>query len=243
MDKRFWGIVAAIAVIFIGIIIFNNNKAEAPDGSQKASLTSHTLGEGSSGVRLVEYGDFQCPACAQYDPIVKEVVERYGEQITFQFRNFPLISIHPNAVAAARAAEAADMQDKYWQMHSLLFQNQNSWGSASDPLPTFVSYAKQLELDEAKFREDFKSRVSNDRIQADIQEGTRLDVNSTPTFFIDGKKISNPDASVEAFSKVIENAIEKKTGKKPDVSGSNQSGQDGTQPVTTPENGTDSSGQ
>lgn len=217
MDKRFWGFLAAVAVILAGIyIITNDDKAGAP-ATGKANLTNHIRGGGPDAITLVEYGDFACPACAQYYPIVKTVIGRYSDQVAFQFRNFPLFQIpgHENSIAAARAAEAADKQDKYWEMHDLLYENQQSWIPSKEPLEVFTGYADQLGLDTKQFQEDYKSREVNNRVQADLKEGNRLGVTGTPTFFIDGKKISNPDASVEAFSKVIEAAIKQKTGKDP----------------------------
>lgn len=217
MDKRFWGFLAAIAVVLAGIyILTSGDKAGAP-ATGKASITNHVRNGGPDAINLTEYGDFTCPACAQYYPIVEQVIERHKNQVTFQFRNFPLFQIpgHENAIAAARAAEAADMQGKYWEMYNLLYQNQQSWRPTKDPIGVFAGYAKQLELDTKKFETDYKSRTANNRVQADLQEGNRLGVTGTPTFFIDGKKISTPDASVEAFNKVIEAAIKQKTGKDP----------------------------
>lgn len=215
MDKRFWGYLAAAAVLLGGLFfVVSDRKASAPSG-QEGTLTSHTYGEGTSGVRLTEYGDFECPACGRYFPAVKEVKEKYKDQITFQFRHFPLYQIHLNAIAGARAAEAAGMQDKFFEMHDLLYENQQIWTTSQNPQKEFESYARQLNLDVDKFVTDFKSKYVNDRIQADLKEGNRLKVNSTPTFFIDGKKISNPEPTLEGFSKVIDAAIEQKTGSKP----------------------------
>lgn len=218
MDKRFWSILAVVVLVFGGVFFYNRNKASAPTTSKGSSgLTSHVEGDGASGITLIEYGDYQCPACGQYYPIVKQVVQGYDEQIKFQFRNFPLFQIHQNAIAGARAAEAADLQNNYWGMHDLLYQNQNAWSEQKDPLPNFKEYAKQLNLNVDKFATDFKTSLVNDRIQADLREGQKLGVDSTPTFFIsDGtgspKKISNP-TSLDAFNKVIQNAIKQKTGK------------------------------
>jgi protein-disulfide isomerase len=222
MDKRFWGFLAVVVIVLGGIFfITSDNKANAPSGDVKVS--NHVVGQGTTGVKLVEYGDFQCPACGQYYPVVKQIKEKYGDQITFQFRNFPLFQIHQNAIASSRAAEAAAIQDKFWEMHDLLYENQDSWSASSNPQQVFESFAKQLGLDTAKFKEDYKSSRVNDQVQADIKEGNRLKVDSTPTFFLDGKKISSPQPTVDAFSKVIDSAIEQKTGKKPEAS---------TQPAT-----------
>jgi protein-disulfide isomerase len=226
MDKRFLGVLVAIAVVMGGIFYVTSDKASAPSGPA-GTLTNHVEGGGSSGVTLTEYGDFQCPACGSFYPLVKQVEEKYKDQIHFQFRNFPLFQVHQNAIAGARAAEAADMQGKYWQMYDKLFQENGlyyqaqqqgtsypSWIDSKSPLNEFSGYAGQLGLNVTKFKEDFGSKTANDRIQADLKEGNRLKVESTPTFFIDGKKISNP-TTLDAFSKVIDTAITQKTGKAP----------------------------
>ncbi len=225
MDKRFWSILAVAALILAGVFILTKgDEAGAPTSSNKGTLTNHVLGKATSGVRLVEYGDFACPACRQYHPIVKQAIAPYGDQIGFQFRHFPITQAHPNAVAGARAAEAADLQGKFWEMHDLLYQNQDSWDGSSNPLSVFLGYAKQLGLDTNKFTTDFKSSFVNDRIQADLREATRLRLTGTPTFFINDKQIESPN-SVDAFKKVIDAAIRQKTGKAPITSEAPAEGQ------------------
>lgn len=225
MDKRFWGFLLLVAVVLGGIFfITNTHKAGAPS-SAKGQLTNHVEGKGSTGVKLVEYGDFQCPACGDYYQAVKDTQAKYSDQITFQFRNFPLFQIHPNAIAGARAAEAAAMQNKYWEMHDLLYtenlkyygaQQQGSsyptWIDASNPAKYFDTYAASLGLNVTKFDSDYKSTATNDLVQADLAEGNKLNVDSTPTFFLDGKKITNPNPTVDGFSKLIDAEIKKKGG-------------------------------
>ena len=193
-----------------GIMLIKSGKTSAP-----ANPTSHTYGSGSSGVKLVEYADFQCPGCGAFFPILQQVKAKYKDQISFQFVNFPLSQIHPNAQSAHRAAQAASNQDKFWEMHDLLFQNQNSWKDSPNVAIVFDGYATQLGLDLAKFKKDFASSATNSIIQADIKTGQILKVTGTPTFFLDGKQISdnNTVASLEKFSAVIDNAILAKTGK------------------------------
>src|SRR5689334_22232262 len=118
MNKSFWAIIAVIVVIFGGIVVFHKKDA-TPTNSSNVKPTNHIEGNATSGVSLVEYGDYQCPFCGQYYPLVKQVVEKYKTQIRFQFRNLPLYQVHQNAFAAARAAEAADKQGKFWEMHDL----------------------------------------------------------------------------------------------------------------------------
>src|SRR5688572_15092390 len=119
MNKPFLAIIAVIILIFGGIIFFNKKEANNTQPNN-AKPTSHVIGEGSTGVVLMEYGDFECPACGQYYPVVEQVAEKYKEQITFQFRHLPLVQIHQSALAAHRAAEAADKQGKFWEMYRLL---------------------------------------------------------------------------------------------------------------------------
>lgn len=211
MDKRFWGFLVAVALVLGGIFfITNTNKAGAPSAGSNTKPTNHVYSQGSSGIKLVEYGDFQCPACAAFYPTVKQVKEKYKDTVSFQFRHFPLFQIHPNAIASSRAAEAAGMQGKFWEMHDTLYENQDSWAPASDPTDLFRSYASTIGLNIDKFNEDYKSNATNDKVQADLREGNKQRVTSTPTFILDGKKISNPENSVEGFSKVIDAALAKK---------------------------------
>jgi protein-disulfide isomerase len=230
MDKRFWGIIAVIAVVLGGIFFITSDRKASAPGSSSVSASNHVKNGGANSVKLTEYGDFQCPACGMYYPLVEQIADTYKDQLTFQFRNFPLSQIHPNAIAGARAAEAADMQGKFWQMYDKLYQENGlyyqaqkegkayqTWIGSTTPLNEFTQYASELSLDVNKFKQDYASKTVNDRVQADVREGNRLKVNSTPTFFIDGKKISNPN-SQDAFKKVIETAIEQKTGKKPTTS-------------------------
>lgn len=212
MSKQFLAVIVVIILAFAGIIFVSNHKSNSGSKSSSSTApTEHVEGQGSTGVKLVEYGDYECPYCGQYYPIVKQVVAQYSKQIYFQFRNFPLVSIHQNAFAGARAAEAAAMQNKFWQMHDLLYESQNQWVSASDPTQYFNQYAQQLGLNLAKFKQDYASSKVNNLINADMAAGNKLNIQGTPTFFLDGKKISVGE-SVSDFQKLINAAIAKKTG-------------------------------
>ena len=147
MSKTFWGILAAIVIVF-GIVFAVTRNNSNGSSSTSASPTNHIEGNGTSGVTLVEYGDYECPYCEEYYPIVKQVVADEFSKITFQFRNFPLTSIHPNAYAGARAAEAAGLMGKFWQMHDTLYNSSNwqQWSTATNPDPYFYTYAKQYVL-------------------------------------------------------------------------------------------------
>ncbi len=209
MDRRFFAIILIIVAGLGGIFWLSKDKAATP--ATLGQVSNHTQGAGKKGVTLIEYGDFQCPACGQYFPIVKQVKEKFGEDITFQFRNFPLSQIHPKAFAAHRAAEAAGMQGKFFEMHNLLYERQNIWSQASNATATFETYAQELGLDLAKFKVDFVSEQVNATINADIKAGQELGANSTPTFILDGNKIQNP-RGLEEFEKVIDDAIAAKAG-------------------------------
>jgi len=224
MDKRFWAIIGAIIIVFGGIIVINNHKS-GNTATSSSKPTNHVEGDLTSKVTLVEYGDFQCPVCEGYYATVQQVQQKYNSTVKFQFRNLPLSSMHPNALAAARAAEAADLQGKYWQMHDALYnaQNYQEWaydpttGSvrSADPTAYFRTYAQQIGLNVAQFKKDFASAKVNNRVQADIATFTKTgEPQATPTFFINGKYYPNSkfvdssgNPSVDAFSKVLDTAL------------------------------------
>lgn len=217
MSKQFWVALAVIAAILIGIVVVTNH-TNSTNRSASGKPTSHVEGTSPEGVTLVEYGDYECPVCETFYPTVKQVAAKYNDKIVFQFRNLPLTSIHPNAFAAARAAEAAGMQGKYWEMHDLLYENQNSWVSASQPLSTFDSYARSLGLNVSQFDKDYASEAVNNAINADLSAFDATgDEKATPTFYLDGKKLdntqlinSNNQPTIDAFSKVIDAELAKK---------------------------------
>jgi len=212
MSKQFMAILAAIVLIFIGIVIFSGNKSNNSSGNKSsAGATQHVEGQNKDGITLVEYGDYECPFCGQYYPIVKQVQAQYDQQISFQFRNFPLVSIHQNAFAGARAAEAAGLQNKFWEMHDLLYQDQTQWSGASDPTSFFNQYAQELGLNLTQFKADYASTKVNDLINADMAAGTKLNITGTPTFFLDGKQIQVSE-SVSSFQSLINAEIAKKAG-------------------------------
>lgn len=213
MSKQFWGVILAIVVVFGGLYAFAGSKSDSKDSSSgTASASQHIKGNPDASVTLVEYGDFQCPYCGQYYPTVEQVMEKYKDKVKFQFRNYPLTSIHQNAFAASRAAEAAAIQGKFWEMYSLLYQNQTAWSSASSPNSFFESYAKQIGLKADQFKTDSGSSKVNDIINADLAAGAKLDITGTPTFYVNGKKVQIGN-SVSEFEKVLDEALAKHTPK------------------------------
>lgn len=210
MSNRFFSILLIVIALIGGTIFFTKSKNNTTPSVSNTSPTNLTTGKGTTGVTLVEYGDFQCPVCGSFFPIVQQVKEKYGDQITFQFRNFPLSEIHPNAVIAARAALAADKQGKFWEFHDLLYTNQTTWSSSKTPETVFESYAEELRLDITKFKADLASPETNAAVQADRAEAQRLGFTGTPTFVLDGKKLDPNPSTLEAFSAKIDEAIKSK---------------------------------
>jgi protein-disulfide isomerase len=221
MDKRFLAILAGLVIIFIGVFAVSQHSSnKSSGGSSNSQPTNHIEGQGQKKVTLVEYGDYQCSACEAFAATVKEVFAKYSNDITLQFRNLPLTSLHPNAFASARAAEAAGMQNKFWQMHDLLYDptNWQAWTNASNPIPLFDGYAKQLGLNIVKFDGDYKSEQVNNLINADVAEFEKTGKEkATPTYFLDGKVLDNNNLidqqsgpSLDKFSQVIANEIASK---------------------------------
>jgi len=222
MDKRFLGILGMIIIIFIAIFAISQNSNNSSGGGNNSSggqVTKHIEGKGQKGVTLIEYGDYECPICEAYYQPLKQVAAQYNNDIYFQFRNLPLTAIHQNAFAGARAAEAASLQGKFWQMHDKLYENQNSWVSSSTPLDIFTQYAQQIGLNVSQFKNDYASNAVNDSINADISEFDKThQEKATPTFFLDGRYIANTDLvdaqtgapSVDKIGAVIKAEIDKK---------------------------------
>lgn len=141
-------------------------------------------------VSLVEFGDFQCPACASVHPGVKALMAEYGNRVNFVFRHFPLAQ-HINAIAAAGAAEAADSQGKFWEMYDKLYENQAAWATHDKPTEIFSGFAKDLGLDMQKFESDMSGQTYMDKINKDRVDGNAVGIDSTPTFFVNGQKVSS----------------------------------------------------
>ncbi len=171
-----------------------------------SSISGHIKGNTEATIKLVEYSDLQCPACGMYYPIIKQLLEEFGDSISFEYRHFPLRSIHDNAEPAALATEAAGLQGKFWEMHDILFENQKEWSNVNGN-NIFIDYAKKIEIDPVKFESDmtFNNEIK-DKVKNDYQSGLKLNVNSTPSFFLNGVKMQNP-RSYEEFRSIIQQFI------------------------------------
>lgn len=143
----------------------------------------HARGPETAPVTLLEYGDFQCDSCGKAYPLAKRILRSAQGQVRFSFRNFPLTQQHPEALDAAKAAEAAGIQGRFWQMHDLLFENQDYLDYES-----LLQYAVELRIDVNKFARDFRSVRVEKKILSDFEGGVRSGVNGTPTFYINGSR-------------------------------------------------------
>ncbi|MDF2186808.1 thioredoxin domain-containing protein [Paraflavitalea sp. CAU 1676] len=154
----------------------------------------HVSGEGSAVIEVVEYGDYQCPYCGRAYPIIKSIQERLGPQLRFVFRNFPLSKIHPHAFLAAVATEAAGLQDKFWEMHDIVFENQHSL-----ELSSLYQMADIIGLDRERFSNDIQQQELIEKVEKDFESGIRSGVNGTPTFFINGRKYDGSWEEAELY--------------------------------------------
>lgn len=180
-------ILIAIIVIVVGGGLLAGFMGGSPAVTQNDALYSaESPRKGSGEISIVEFGDYQCPSCAQANPTIKKLLREYAGKVTLTYRHFPLPS-HLNAVSAAMAAEAAREQGKFWEMHDKLYESQIEWSDMPDPTDTFVRYASNLDIDTEKFKQDIESGKYEESIIADQSDGYDLNVRGTPTFFINGK--------------------------------------------------------
>jgi len=155
----------------------------------KVAVTAedHAQRPESAPVTVVEYGDYECPHCGHAYPIVKQVQKHFGKRLRFVFRNFPLSEIHPHAEDAAEAAEFAGAQGKFWEMHDLLFENQERLDEA-----LYLALAQELELPAGTLRKALEVGTYRTRVRAEFTGGVRSGVNGTPTFFVNGHRHDGP---------------------------------------------------
>lgn len=206
MDKKVSGIIGVVVVAIIGAIVYFGAQNPTPPTAADAKVKqedSWFKGEKSAKVEIVEFSDFQCPACGAEEPEVAKVREFYGDKIVFYYRHFPLENVHPFALSGAKAAEAAGMQGKFWEMHDAIFANQKSLNK-----DIFKKLAGDLGLDVAKFEADSASKEVADKVTRDKNDGIGLKVNSTPTFFINGQKLEGGGISFEEWQKIIDSKLE-----------------------------------
>lgn len=206
-------ILIAVAIVAgLGFVLWlgeGQDRTPQPSAlSNEVSAVDHVRGPESAVVTLVEYSDLQCPACANFHPLVEALVQEYPNDLRFVYRHFPLVSIHPNAFPGAQAAEAASLQGKFFEMSDILFTRQDDWTKLSNPYSKFEEYALELNLDKQKFYTDYRSGEVNARIKADMNSGNAAGIRSTPTFFIDGQPLPEDVKSYDGFVKLIKSKVD-----------------------------------
>lgn len=225
MTKKTWIIFIVVCLVIFGGLIFSSRSKKIDvskvDGNKvltanqdSGNIGDHTFGKTDSKVVLVEYGDFQCPYCGRAFAGIKKVTEEYKDKIAFVFRNNPLPSLHPNAKSAAAAAEAAGLQGKYWEMHDELYTKQDAWSNlgTDERTKAFVDYAKSIGVkDLDKFKTDMAAEGVNAKINYDLSLGQKAGVTGTPSFFLNGEKISDDiaDSVINGDGTKFREAIDK----------------------------------
>lgn len=230
MNKNFLVIMIVTIGAMIGLFLaFGGKKSDNTtfEGDPFAiQADDNKKGSDAKGVTVIEYGDFECPACLQSEPYVKQILSEYGDDIQFVFRHFPLSQVnpqmHPNAFAAHRAAQAAANQGKFWEMHDILYNTQTQWDrqnsglQVADAIKAFESYATQIGLDMEKFKVDASSEAVNNYIKTQVASGSKLGITGTPSFYVNGEKIDAPQTpeSYAAFKAKLDSILgDKKTNK------------------------------
>lgn len=204
LKKHPWKIIIGVAALLLAASFYWSSSAgeKANDG---VVLGSHTKGNADSTVKLVEYSDFQCPACGDFYYVVKDILDEYGDSIGFEYKNFPLLTIHQFALPAAKAAEAAGQQGKFFAMHDKLFENQAAWSTAANPQAFFVQYAEEIGLDVDLFKKHMRASMIEDKIKSEFNEARDLGLTGTPSFFLNGKRMQFD--TYESFKNQIDVAV------------------------------------
>jgi len=206
-----WTLAAIViaGIAFLAIKAGTGGNPVPPSGSgvltKDVGPSDQIAGDPSAKVTLVEYSDFQCPACAFYAPVVTQVLDKFKDKMRLVYREFPLPQ-HQNAELAAQAAEAAGKQGKFWEMHDLLFSKQNEWGESASARSIFAGYAGTLGIALDRFNSDMDSSAVTQKVADDVASGLASGVNATPTFFLNGKQIDSPE-NLNVFEDLISRSI------------------------------------
>ncbi len=203
-------IILAIVGLFVGLAFLGGKNGGGQAGGTLAvpvnEATDHIRGPATAKATLVEYSDFQCPACAQYEPIVREVASSFPNDLRVVYRHFPLTEIHKNATAASIASEAASKQGKFWEMHDILFDRQSQWSNATSTDALFSDFAVSLGLNTDQFVKDLTESATSDKIDSDVVGANASGITGTPTFYLNGKQIR--PKSLEEFKTLVQKALE-----------------------------------
>ncbi|MEX8549333.1 MAG: DsbA family protein [Mucilaginibacter sp.] len=171
----------------------------------KTAVTNqdHIQGKNNAPIKLVEYGDYQCSYCGEAYSVIKAVQQTLGNDLELVFRNFPLSEVHPDAENAAKAAEAAALQNKFWEMHDMLYENQQQLDEEN-----LISFAKKIGLDVNQFKSDMQSSAVSDKVESDFESGARSGVNGTPSFFVNGEKYDGNWQDEEDFTQYLKSQLQ-----------------------------------
>lgn len=204
MKKHTWKIVGGVFVVCMGLAFWYASYA-GEKANEGVVIENRVKGNTDAKVTLTEYADFQCPACAQFHPVLKSIYEEYSSQMAFEFKHFPLVSIHAFAVPAAKAAEAAGQQGKFYEMHDKLFENQGVWSKSPTPQAYFSQYAEELGLDVDLFKRHMRASLIEDHIQEQFDEAREKGLTGTPSFFLNGERLEFQ--TMDEFRSKIEAAL------------------------------------
>lgn len=207
-------VLAAVVVVALGAAFYLQRSANDQATSTPAPISQNTRspispqgwskGNSLAKAVLVEFVDFQCGACAAASSRMANIASKYGSQLKIVFKHHPMQRAHGNAMIAARAAEAAGLQYKFWEMHDLLLKRQHEWAKVPDPQTLFLRYASELQLNLARFRRDLWTKEVGDKIYRDIMEGQMAQVRSVPAFFLNGKPIPNSRDEFEFEQRIVD---------------------------------------
>lgn len=182
-------------------------EASPPSSPVPGAEPAHVRGSNTAAVMLEEFGDFECAPCGQLYPILKLIESESGPRLRVVFREFPLVPTHEHALAAARTAEAAGMQGKFWEMHDLLYENQKMWHESFDTRAIFEGYAQRIGLDVDRYKRDLTAEVVELRLFLDGKRGHSLGVTGTPTIFINNRAIPSASVTAEGLRAEINKAL------------------------------------
>ena len=203
------GTLAVTAALIIGVVFSfsksTTSQQEPVEQSQLLSAVPHVRGAQDAVVTIVEFSDFQCPACKATNPLVEKVVDQYPDQVRLIYRHFPLSSIHPNAQLAAQAAEVAAKDGKFWEYHDLLFEQQLTWSQLEkkeEYIEQLASYAEELGIDKDSFLERIESDHIKSSVTEDLTAGGRLNIQATPTLYVNGQP-----SSASQLMQIVESII------------------------------------
>jgi protein-disulfide isomerase len=205
-------IVAAVTLITFGsgLALYRAKRSALPTAPQDSVATgNHVRGEARATVTIEEFGDFQCPPCSMMAAYLKKTEEEQGARLRLVFHHFPL-PIHANARAAALAAEAAGAQNKFWEMHDVLYKEQAAWSKATDVQSLFNSYAGVIGVDLERFKKDLQNPEVIARVDADQKLGASRGVTSTPTLFVNNVVVKPEKTNPVGVHKAIEEAQKEK---------------------------------